>query len=346
MNLRLFFLSLLMLMISSNHLTASVNYITYHKEIIKAEEAFIEGEIQKSLTLYEDIFTKYRPFAKDCFIALQLACMQKDTAKSTMFFEYSFASGITWSMLESSSHIQKIIGTYPQYQNFIYNLYKVERKKYLQSLDFPLRCQYLNLCSKDYAFKNLGQHWGHKEFSDSTYAAVTRENVESLIGLTKRFGFKGDLGVGYKNSEIDETGGRDISLIPIIVPIFLHNSCAFIKLKNELYQAVQNGELHPRWYATFHDWALNELQDVSNDGSRTNFYWRFYRSYCKSEPSTEYYNFWANHRTDKDPDYVDKCREKLGISSKAHDQKKDAFGKANNIIVFFGVFYTSYHGGI
>ena len=88
---------------------ASMNYFIYHQKIIYAEELFLKDSIQASLIAYKNIFTEYKPFAKDAFIALELACMRKDTAQSIYFFEQCFKSGVNWDVFDKVLYIKDIL---------------------------------------------------------------------------------------------------------------------------------------------------------------------------------------------------------------------------------------------
>lgn len=126
-----------------------VDYFDYHQKIIYAEELFIQDSIQKSLTEYKKIFTLYSPFAKDAFIALELACMINDTSQAKYFFEKSFSSGIDWDALWHVKHITNLLHKYPDYKKVIQKLYEGNRKKYTNRIDIELKRRFTTLSRKD-----------------------------------------------------------------------------------------------------------------------------------------------------------------------------------------------------
>jgi len=67
--------------------TEEGDYIDYNKSIVKCEEQFLfQNSIRKALESYRSVFVEYnKPYAKDCFIALQLACSINDTAIASFF---------------------------------------------------------------------------------------------------------------------------------------------------------------------------------------------------------------------------------------------------------------------
>ena len=85
-----FFSILLYTLVYASSTDRQEDYFDYHQKIIYAEELFIQDSIQKSLTEYKKIFTKYSPFAKDAYIALELACMVNDTLQAKFFFGCHF----------------------------------------------------------------------------------------------------------------------------------------------------------------------------------------------------------------------------------------------------------------
>lgn len=59
---------------------AQTNYIQFHKEIIRAEQLILATQMKDALLSYKNTFDKYpKTFAKDAYIALQIACMVEDS---------------------------------------------------------------------------------------------------------------------------------------------------------------------------------------------------------------------------------------------------------------------------
>src|SRR5690606_15779742 len=224
------------------------------------------------------LFSQYIPFARDCFIALQLACSKNDTSYARFFFYKSFFSGVTWSTIQQSEHILTLLGRNTKYHHSIYEEYKKIRKQYLQGINFPLRAHYQSLVLKDYCYHGIRQFWEHKETSDSLYAAITLENVNSLVALTKEYGLKFERSTGIRDQTLDVYGSNDLDLqlTPQHIVLFLHNGCAYFHLKNELIEAIKNGELHPRIYALIYEFAIQDMLGKNGNSARSD-YSRFYR---------------------------------------------------------------------
>ncbi len=132
---------------------ASMNYFIYHQKIIYAEELFLKDSIQASLTAYKNIFTEYKPFAKDAFIALELACMIKDTSNANYFFNQCCKAGINWEVFNRVVYVKQFINETEYRKQAFTRTYNLERKYYYKRLNNNLRKYLISLSKKDDTIK-------------------------------------------------------------------------------------------------------------------------------------------------------------------------------------------------
>lgn len=317
------------------------NYIAYHREIIQAENHFLSGNIKGSINKYRQLIEQYeKAFAKDCFIALELACMERDTANARFFFKACFTKGVPWESLSLVNYITELLRLNPDYKDDIYQNYISERRRYLQKIDFPTRMAIVAMLKKDDLYKNIPVNWKGKKAADTLLVQVNENNAKEFVALTKRVGIPGQHSVGIKDYELDLSCDPDLfrDLGVVFDRILLHYGCSYFMLSKELQQAVRDGELHPREYALFYEFSYHWFAKKSNNPSENN-YVPLYKLKCTvPEKDKDYAIFMFSPGQVVDTTFANKCRTEIGISTIQHDVEKARFAKQNNLILFFGLF--------
>ena len=85
-------------------IVSSQDYIRYHKLVSTAESYILEAENKNALLVYDSLFSQYEfCFAHDCFVALQIATLTKDTSKINTYIARCFKSGILIDYIEQDN---------------------------------------------------------------------------------------------------------------------------------------------------------------------------------------------------------------------------------------------------
>lgn len=324
-------------------------YITYHKHIIAAEQQFLYHKNPKAaLEKYREIFMQWqRPFARDCYIALQLACLMNDTAYATFFFEQCFKNGVEWNTAIFSPPVNRLLQADGAYKKRIGELCDKRYPEYLKTIDTVYRNVIQNM------YKHEGRLRSYASGEEGNIRPKTREwmriqdsNMYELVSMIKSKGFPGEKRVGYRNivyKQIEDSrrGNRkyeydfmmvDLFLSCHVATLFFHHRCGYRLLKEELMQAVFEGELHPREYALMYEWSHDYFAVKHWDDDYHDFR-------CEAEKQENNYNIFINRfRYSNDTEAVNKDRAEIGMCTLDHDEKKKKFAKDNELYLYFGMF--------
>ena len=314
--------------------SAQLDYRNYHREIIRAEELLLQSELKPCLSLYRKTIEAYpKTFARDAFLAFQVACMLKDTAEITYFFDKSVSNGVTWDAIEYSDYYKKVVSASGPYRQRLEALYDDCRKRYEESLNGKLRDYILGLLKDDDDHRTTNQD----SALNVRWFAVMEMNGQKIDSIIHRNGFPGEHVTGIFNSEVElVVGSTDfptgVQIMPVPSRIFYHNPCAFQEVRNELLQAIKDGELTPREYALMYEWSFDVLL------RKTRWWDRYYTFRC-SHPGEmdKRYNFYLNpFNYSADTAFVNQCRDEIGMCTLEHEKKLRQFGKENRLFVRFG----------
>lgn len=333
-----FLMSLLFFQISE--VASQINYLNYHREILKAEQLFFIHQFDSSIHYYRDIFTRYpKPFAKDCFIALQFAGLRKDTASASFFFLKAFENGVKLEDLYKAKHIATLLSDV-SYRNHVGEIYKGGRRSYLMSINRPLRDSINRMLKRDFMAKSLAVGYRDSNFIyhfSGKDVAIFDENLQTLIKLVKNYGYPGQHLIGLEDDELDSARSRKDYLFSSIADIILfHHTCGLYFLKKDLLKAIEKGELLPREYALIYQWAYDDYYQSKGQLRGGNTVWHE-NIKCDYPRQTEFYNNYLNpFFYSKDTAMVNKCRKEIAMESIQHETIKARFGRNNDIIFITG----------
>lgn len=312
------------------------NYIDYHKQIIVAEQQFLYHQnLEEAFQQYERIFKEWRPFAKDCYIAMQLACMVNDTARATYFFQKCFETGVEWNTLLVSPHVQRVFATDISYRKMIEKLSDKYSKLHLQTIDTTWWNIINNMYEHEYGLRRIAELKNDEKLK-ARWLEVEDSNMYELVRLVKKQGFPGEKRIGKCYlTQVDIN--KDPSLTSIKLSchsavLFFHHRCGYELLKEELMQAVKDGELHPREYGLIYEWSHAHF-------SKTNWFDEYIDFKCTMSPWDKHYNLyllpWFHSN---DIEQVNKDRVEIGISSLEHDKRKTKYAEESDLYLWFGQF--------
>lgn len=319
----------------------STNYVDYHKQINIAEQFFLYNNSTTAIKKYKEIFNTWsKPFAKDCFITLQVACMIYDTASAKYFFIKCFENGVEWETALFAPRVYELLNNNYQYRERIKRLYEEKREKYLNTRDTT----YAALIRDMFAAENKSRGESNNDTTlIAKWMSLEDSNMYALVDIIKERGFPGEKRVGfyyydqvvsYKSAystKVDYTTS-DVFLSSHVATMFFHHHCGYELLKEELWRAVVNGELHPREYALMYEWS--HKRQIAQQWDHK---YHIYR--CELSSWDKYYNLYIDslyHH--KDTELVNANRAEIGICTIQHDEKKRNYAKENRLLLYMGMF--------
>lgn len=356
-------LFVLILLLSNAKSYSGINYLEYHRSIITAESLFLSGKESEAIAVYKKTFSQYpKNFVKDTYIAAQIACKSKDTASLKYFLTLSFRKGMEWSVVENDFNVNTVLKKNPNYKQDLFEIYQREKDVFIGSINIQLRYEITAMAMLDQLYHKVPSINRNSGYSDSLFNNVTNENIKKLSELIKKHGYPGENLIGIKNNKLDNTFTTltDGELLECTSIFFYHQACGFQLLKEELYQSVLNGDLHPREYATIYEWSFGDILEAG-DTSSTIIYQidstgnkipivltkidhsddlkmcqhtdkpdRAYNT-CKV---FEIFNIFSEYPAEK----INADRSLIGIASLEHDARKKEFAEKHQLKLFFGLY--------
>ncbi|MBS1781635.1 MAG: hypothetical protein JSS78_01065 [Bacteroidetes bacterium] len=197
------------------------------------------------------------------------------------------------------------------------------------------------MLKKDGLYSNIPIEWKTKAIIDSLSVTVLDDNIQKLVALIKKYGYPGQHRVGIKDFVYD--GCCDSSIFidfcGVANRIFYHHGCGFFLLEKELKDALYQGELHPREYATIYTFSFNWFDPNRKYVGYKNVFAPLYKTVCKPTKATKLYDvIHLDPVKSVDTVFVNACREEIGMATIQHDLAKKEFARLNNLILFFGIF--------
>lgn len=321
------------------HPVAKCNYINYHKQITYAESLFFAGRSKESLAKYREIFSAYKPFAKDCFIALQFSAMVQDTGSFKFFFSKGIENGLNWITIRKSGRVTRLINETKGLKQELEHVYQNKRTKYIQSINSSIRDSIFLLRRRDDTSRWLSKknrvRSGYFYYIKDT---ILDENLHMLISIAKRLGYPGQRMIGVRDPEIDNEPESPNLLESIASVILYHHYCGYIQMEQELYDGLVNGEILPSNYALIYQWAYHGYYE-SKGAMRGGNNRYIFKTKCEYPPQEKFYNnFIIPWNYCKDTILVNNCRREIGMESIQHQLVKKQFAKRNDLLLSTGIF--------
>ncbi|MCB0697907.1 MAG: hypothetical protein KDC07_11110, partial [Chitinophagaceae bacterium] len=232
------------------------------------------------------------------------------------------------------------------YKKRIGDLYEKYYNEYKKTIDTNYRNIIANMYKHEYALRRLAEGPTRSEPLIRKWLAVEDSNMYELVPMIKSKGFPGEKRIGLSHilpEQVDDsrTGDRrntyDFRMVSVnlnchAATLFFHHRCGYMLLKEELMQAVLEGELHPREYALIYEWSHNYFAVKHWDDDYHDFR-------CEGNRQDEWYNIFIEpFLYSKDIAAVNKARAEIGMCSLDHDEKKKKFAIDNELYLYFGTF--------
>ncbi len=320
--------------LSLQKIAAKDNYLNYHREIIEAENKAFKGCVSCSLQKYREVFYKYKkPFARDCFIAAQIATLIPDNFSTiSEFLGFGFNNGLNLTAVYNNSALRNYMSKIDFKE--LDSIYSINRNAYIKSLNYPLRTRVLKMLKEDDDDKVL---LNKNKITAEQYVNVLEDNIREIQKLITQNGFPGEHLIGIVDPELDspQHSGKWNYLSTITERIFFHHGCGYQLLSNELLTALLDGELHPKEYAIIYEWSFEELS--------SSYLCHYYKLSCqKLQKLEEYYVLKIipqkriNQLSQKEIKHIDTCRQKIGLQSIEHEVLKKDFEAQHFLDFNFG----------
>lgn len=320
--------------------SARVDYRQYHREVTRCEALFLfQNDTAGAVRSYARLFAEYRPFAKDCFIALQLAALLGDKVSADNLFPVAFRAGLTWEAVMQSEVITRLLNADAVLLEKAKNSYSTNYKAFEADINKEYRQQVIRWKTSDDSMKMRmqgfppGDATGKARFIE--YQQLLEKNVLEMKEMIRKHGFPSERQVGYMDYALD--GGEEqrmeycYSLRLLPDQLFFHHGCAFFLSMEELDSALISGDILPAAYAAIYEWAYKAQREG-----------RLPASLCVPRaPQSWYFNIcpvippWERQ---KDVDVVNNSRYNIGLSSLEHESRKKEVEKKTGLKLFFGMF--------
>lgn len=315
------------------------NYINYHKKINRAETLFfMQGKVDSSLTLYDEVFEKYDfIFVKDLVNAAQIAHFKDKPYKK--YLKRGFEFGLKIGHLKNYPLFDDVFQKLKDSKE-LQDAYTINRKEYIESIDYD----YL-----DWMYELFIQDQLDKGKDD--YEQIIRVTLRKLRERIERKGFPGDKIIGISDSTIFAATGKpqldlkervkkygdklwyvetaDMALsVKEAFVILVHHRCSYNKLKKLLWAEMKKGNIHPRDIGVVYDniyrfWEERNFPDYCD---RPNDYVYFRLN------AFEYYP----KETKENIAETNALRKSFYIAPLAVDERKKEFEKKYGFVLFSG----------
>ncbi|RYM32116.1 hypothetical protein ERX46_15655 [Brumimicrobium glaciale] len=242
----------------SPNLVFTQNYFEYYQGINKGRTLVSTGNIEESLQSYFSTFEKFDfVFARDCFNAIEISAITKDTVKLDYFIRRGIKQGLDLKLILKVKKLS-------EYHNSTF-IHRIEKDNdslkavYTESINWELRNEMIAMFTADQAVRErfydailfkrskIGKEW----------EALNRVQVERIIEITKKHGFPGEKLIGIDTPEMhSKIGDYNLSAgMPIV--IFIHHySQPNISYAPLLFKQIEAGNLYNEHFATISDFEV------------------------------------------------------------------------------------------
>tara|TARA_B100000809_G_scaffold17440_1_gene15485 strand:- start:4667 stop:5599 length:933 start_codon:yes stop_codon:yes gene_type:complete len=257
-------LSIIVILLFSSLIVKAQDYNEYYNGINNAKLMISQDSLKTSLSYYFQTFEKFDfVFARDCYNAIELSALAKDSIKLEYFIKRGIKQGLNFNYVLKMKNVS-------QFQNTTF-IKKIEKEKdrleniYTNSINWELRNEVIEMFEQDqiirekyyeailFKRKKIGREW----------EALNKIQVERIIEITKKHGFPGEKIIGIDTKKMHfKIRDNDLSAgMPIV--IFIHHFSQPNKsydsiLKNE----IQSGKLSNEHYAIICDFQYTYCKKI------------------------------------------------------------------------------------
>jgi len=343
---------LFILMVFQNNVHAQ--QIMYYNYINQAEELFVTKHDVSCFKSFDHAFeSKARYFAKDAYIAAQIAYYLMDNQHTVGYLKRAFELGLPFSALKAApifSNIEKsalysqIVATYqscqkPQFdtatRDEVYQLcFQSDSMKFYMGRD-PQKIKAFHEIENNFRLFLFENFLSKGTFPNENMIGIATDSIYS--DFLKRYGHidpwaaaeKSMFGNSYEEPMIE----NDL-LAKFSYSVLLHSHCSFPNYQKELFEAVMNGYMQPIEFAILHEtsilWIKNDNPANSCDQLMSNAYYNVMRF----DPTRKFQTRVADSDVEK-LKLVENNRALIGMQKYSIDQLKYKDQKELGIDFFF-----------
>lgn len=289
------------------------NYVQYHRYFAEIEEFIANEKFVEAESKLDILFGNYEvKFAKDYLIAGQVCLINKHKNKGLEFIKSALKMGVKLDCLKSIRLFNdKITETeWNQLENAVSQL----RKEYLKSIDLELYQEFHNRYQEEQGSK-----------LSERYNSIVYSNFDRIKNLIESRGFPGEAIIGIDNQDLAKSLSDCECGNSKTVVTLLHYDYPISEIGEEkLISEIENGNLHPREFATIYNFELNKVSVL-------------YKKSTKEYESLPKYDFnfpFGERITDIEKVNID--RNKFGICKYEVDMKNVEIGRKYGMKLKFG----------
>lgn len=242
-----------MLLVVAN--VSAQNAIDYYKGINEGKMFAIENDYKSAINSYQQVFRKNDfVFARDCFNAIELSILAKDSVRIKYFIERAILQGIRISDIEKSHKLTdylelSVLDEIKEKEDSLLTIYSSRinweiREEVNQMFleDQKIREKYYS--SNIFNKRKIAQKW----------EALNAIQVERLIEITKQYGFPGEKLIGIDRNEMHAKIRTDNYSAGMPIVILIHHFSRPNSSYDELLsEEVEKGNLYNEHFATICD---------------------------------------------------------------------------------------------
>ncbi|WP_373553601.1 hypothetical protein [Haliscomenobacter sp.] len=291
--------------------TAQVNnYLSYHREIVRAEEHLANQQFKESLTIYRSLSDRYEHvFRRDFKVAAQLSAQINDTDHLFYFLEQGMKKG--WTLKEiKKNKILKAYKNHSFWQKLKNNQLEYE-KEFHKNLNEPLRIEMKEMLAQDQkralrVALTPVRAW-RERYTNRKFVPNNRAQVRRINQIIDEFGYPGEKIIGDK------------SWATVIISHNEHDTI-YKELRPKLYKAFEKGELSAIELAMIETW----------------------RVVVDTERKDQGFAIWEQTINAQEASHADSLRQNIGLRSIALNNKLILLEKELGM----NFFLSPFHGGI
>lgn len=231
------------------------NRIDYYKKINEGKVFAIRNEFDSAVYAYQEVFENYQfVFARDCYNAIELSVLAKDSNKFEFFIEKALLQGIQISDLQKSDMINAFLSStlYEKLETREDSLHSV----YSERINWELRKEVTQMFIEDQKIRE--KYYNAKGFEkkkiEKEWEELNARQVERIIEITEEFGFPGEKIIGLDRTSMHSKIRTQNFSCGMPIVLFLHHfsqpNPSFDEL---LLEEVKKGNLYNEHFAAICD---------------------------------------------------------------------------------------------
>jgi len=246
----------------------------YYEIINEGKKKLIQKDFSSALNAYRTAFEKYEyPFARDCYNAIELSAISKDTTNFEYFLQKAVSRGIRIKDIENSGVVDEYLD-----KVFYTNVKKNEdslMNLYSSRINWSLREEINQMFSKDQKIRE--EYYDANIFQRNKirkkWESLNAKQVKRLIEITDQYGFPGENLIGIDRNEMHpKINTTNYSAGMPIVILIHHFSQPNLSYDEMFLEQVKKGNLYNEHFVTICDFEAkfgkNRFENFGYYGSR------------------------------------------------------------------------------